>query len=788
MRIKFARTTALILAGAAIALAGCGTSHEDHDSGSIGVALQIAPGVVLNSVSYTITGPGSYLRTGTVNVSGSTVVATTIGGLPVGTGYDITLTATSTDGGTHCMGSATFSVGAGVTTSVSIGLVCHQGATTGSVLINGTINVCAVIDGLSANPAEAQVGGTIALSGLAHDSDAAPAALTYHWTASSGTLSDASVANPSLKCTAAGTATLTLTVSDGDCGDAQAVTVTCSGATGAGGATSAGGAGGKAGTGGDGASGGAAGAAAGGTSGAGGSAGAGGGKAGSSGTAGAAGTAGGSGTAGSPGVGGSSGAAGSSGGGGASGKTIVINEVESNGDAMGDWVELMNVSGATVDISGWKLKDDTDSHAFVVVPSGTTLASGGFYRIYVFQTFGLGAPDMARLFDPSSNLVDSYSWTTHATGTYGRCPDGTGAFVDSTPTPAAANACGGGTGAGGSGGAGGAGGAGGSGLAANEFAWPGTDTVVTVDDLGAFASNLSGLHYQPATASEPAVMWAIQNGPSKLYRLLWNGTTWESDMANSWGAGKTIHYLAGTGDPDSEGVSKAEFADSAIYVSTERDNDNNQVNRFSVLRYDTSDAGIDLTATNEWNLTADLPAMGINLGLEAITYIPDTALVAGGFFDEAASALYDPSRYPNHGAGLFFVGLESNGFIYAYALNHADNSFTRVATFSSGQVAIMDLSYDREVGYLWAQCDNTCNNKATVFKLDTTPASPTLGRFEIGRVFDRPASLPNSNFEGIGIAPESECVAGQKHFFWSDDSALDMHSLRRGSIPCGQFF
>jgi hypothetical protein len=369
--------------------------------------------------------------------------------------------------------------------------------------------------------------------------------------------------------------------------------------------------------------------------------------------------------------------------------------------------------------------------------------------------------------------------------------DGTGPFVDSTPTPGAPNACGGAGGAGGAAGAGGAGGAAGAGgsggLAANEFPWPGTDTVITVDDAGEFVSNLSGLSYQPATATAPAVLWAIQNGPSKLYRLLWNGTTWESDPVDSWGAGKTIHYLDGTGDPDSEGVSKAEFADSSIYVSTERDNDNNQVNRFSVLRYDTDASGTDLTAANDWELTADLPAMGINLGLEAITYVPDTALVAGGFFDEATNAIYDPSSYPNHGTGLFFVGLESNGVIYGYALNHADNSFTRVATFPSGQVSIMDLSYDREVGYLWAQCDNTCGNKATVFRLDVMPTSPTAGRFQIGRVFDRPDSLPDSNFEGIGIAPEAECVAGQKHFFWSDDSALDMHSIRRGSIPCGAF-
>jgi Lamin Tail Domain len=874
MRIDSLRATALTLFVLALGTLGC-SPRGVSGVGSVGIALQLAPGLSLDTISYDITGPAGFERAGTLDVSKSGTVSATIGGLPAGSGFTIVLTSTATNGGTQCMGSASFSVTAHATTGVTVHLLCREPPTTGSVLVNGTINVCPVVDGLSASPAEVLVGGSITLASTAHDTDGAPAALTYHWTASAGTLSDAGAQNPTFTCTAGGSVTVTVAVSDGDCSDSATTTVTCTGAahvvinevesngdpvgdwvelTNAGTATAdisgwklkdnddthafvvvpsgtslaPGGfyfiyvfqtfglgapdmarlfdpadnlvdsfswtthAAGTYGRCPDGTgpfvdatpTQGAPNACGGGTGGAGGAGAAGTGGAGGAGTSGAAGAAGIGG-----GVGGAAGAAGA---GGVAGVTssIVINEVESNGDPVGDWVELTNTGTTTADISGWKLKDNDDTHAFVVVPSGTSLAPGGFYFIYVFQTFGLGAPDMARLFDPAGNLADSYSWTTHAMGTYGRCPDGTGPFVDSAPTQGAPNACGGGAGAGGgAGGAAGVGGAGGSGgLAADEFPWPGTDTVITVDDAGEFASNLSGLSYQPATSTAPAVLWGIQNGPSKLYRLLWNGTTWESDPTNSWGAGKTIHYLDGLGDPDSEGLSQAEFADSSIYVSTERDNDNNQVNRFSVLRYDTNASGTDLTAQNDWELTADLPAMGINLGLEAIAYVPDTALVAGGFFDEATNATYTPASYPNHGTGLFFVGLESNGVIYGYALNHADNTFTRVATFASGQVSIMDLSYDREVGYLWAQCDNTCGNKATVFRLDVTPASPTAGRFEIGRVFDRPDSLPDSNFEGIGIAPEAECVAGQKHFFWSDDSALDMHSIRRGSIPCGAFF
>src|SRR5262249_28377266 len=65
-------------------------------------------------------------------------------------------------------------------------------------------------------------------SAAAHDSDAAPAALSYHWTATAGgTLSAANVPNPTLTCTAGGTVTATLNVTDGDCGDTGSVNGTC---------------------------------------------------------------------------------------------------------------------------------------------------------------------------------------------------------------------------------------------------------------------------------------------------------------------------------------------------------------------------------------------------------------------------------------------------------------------------------------------------------------------------------------------------------------------------------
>src|SRR5262245_11998410 len=56
----------------------------------------------------------------------------------------------------------------------------------------------------------------------------------------------------------------------------------------------------------------------------------------------------------------------------------------------------------------------------------------------------LGSADSARLSDASNMPVDSFSWTSHATTTYGRCPNGTGEFITTNSvTKGATNDCGG---------------------------------------------------------------------------------------------------------------------------------------------------------------------------------------------------------------------------------------------------------------------------------------------------------------------------------------------------------
>jgi hypothetical protein len=449
---------------------------------------------------------------------------------------------------------------------------------------------------------------------------------------------------------------------------------------------------------------------------------------------------------------------------------VRINEIESSGGTPGDWIELYNFGPTTVNLAGFVLKDNDDTHVYTI-PAATTIAAGAYL---VFDeasfVFGLGAPDAVRLFDPAGTLVDTYTWTTHATATYGRCPDGTGAFATTaTSTKATGNSCGGGT--------------------VSTAAWPGSDDVSTVDGTAVFGGNLSGLVYEAAAATTPAVIWGARNGPGSIFRLVFSGNTWTPDAANGWSAGKGLRYPGGTGEPDAEDVTFGGTASAGgLYVVAERDNSSNGISRNSILRYDPAGTGTTLTATNEWNLTSDLPVTGANLGVEGITWIPDAFLVSKGFFDEAANRAYNPADYANHGTGLFFVGVEANGIVYAYALNHTTNTFTRVATFATGFPAgVMALQFDRELNYLWAVCDDGCGGLLATFEINTTAGSPTLGRFALTRQFRRPSTMPNINNEGFAVAPQSECVAGKKFAYWSDDSETGGHSIRRASIPCVPF-
>jgi hypothetical protein len=449
--------------------------------------------------------------------------------------------------------------------------------------------------------------------------------------------------------------------------------------------------------------------------------------------------------------------------------SIRINEVESEGVA--DFIELVNTSEeTTINVSGLVLKDDDDSRT-LAIPAGTSVHPEGYLAVDtdVPGGFALGGSDRARVFLPDGTTqIDGHSWTAHAATSFGRCPDGTGAFV---PTDEVTK--------------------GGFNWCRPASGWPGSESVTAVDEENDLGADVSGLEYEGSGSASPGVLWAVDADDSLLLRLVWDGAKWARDTAEGWSAGKALRYPSGAGAPDAEGLTLTDAgAAGGVFVSSERNNANNTVSRISVLRYDVSGAGTTLTATRQWNLTPDLPAFEPDAGVESVEWVPDSYLVESGFVDQATGLRYDPATYPGHGTGVFFV--EGNGIVYAYALDQTSASFTRVATFASGFQDLLNtgrrvfaaLHWDSAESQLWVVCNWDCHVQSRVFEVETQE-NPAQGSFVPVEYYQRPMGIPSAaSHEGFTIAPASECVNGSRPVFWAQAGNFHDRVLYAGAIFC----
>lgn len=439
---------------------------------------------------------------------------------------------------------------------------------------------------------------------------------------------------------------------------------------------------------------------------------------------------------------------------------VVINEIESNGDAT-DWVEVYNAGAAAVDISGWTVMDDkpADHEAETTpLPAGTVLAAGG-YLVFDQPTdfvFGLGGGDTVTVRDANGKTVAEHVYADHAKGVWARCGD---EFIDvALSTKGAANVCEGG---------------GDDGGELELATWPGSADVRVLDSAPMFLEDSSGLDIQET--ADGTFLWAVDNGEGRIWKLKASADGSVS-MVDGWADGKRVRFqkdaeAPGAAGPDTEGITTD--AEGLVYVASERDNSAKGVNQNKILQVDPNGAGADLVALTEWDLTALLPAVGANLGIEAVEWVPDAALT-GKLFDDEAQTAYDPAAYAGKNAGLFFVAVEDNGGVYAFALT-ADGSAQLVSTIDPGLAGVMALDYDSVLGVLWAVCDDGCHGASAQISLNGT-AEPGIGHFA------RAAGLPDINNEGFATAPASLASNGQRPVWWFADGFAS-EALRTGTLP-----
>jgi Calcineurin-like phosphoesterase len=256
--VKAAIGLAIVLGTSAVGVwqAGCSSSGDSpsavpvsgggapgsgsNGTGQVSIALTLAGGDVINSVTWTLENssgaiiPLGTTNPGTVNTSTSLSINFQIGGIPAGTGDQIILSATTTQGET-CTGTATgITITARATASVAVQMLCTAPAPdAGNLAVTGTASYCGTWTSLAtgATGSEVFVGETITLNAAATGDN--PNNLGYTWTMSNpigvfgaiqptggvGTPGQDEAVGPSdpmtFLCTSAGTTTVTLVVDDG---------------------------------------------------------------------------------------------------------------------------------------------------------------------------------------------------------------------------------------------------------------------------------------------------------------------------------------------------------------------------------------------------------------------------------------------------------------------------------------------------------------------------------------------------------------------------------------------
>lgn len=219
-----------VLFCASLAAPGCSTdTPQAGGTGSLSLELVLAEGIVINAVSWEISGDEMDPMSGLIDTSapGSTA-SVEVFGLPAGQDYLVELVATSEDGEVICQGSAGFEVEIGASTDVMVFLNCKLPERYGAVRVNGKLNVCAQLHKLVVSPLQTSVGNQIDLSAIGTDEDGD--SILYFWTGTGGSIADPNAASTTYTCVEVGEQTITITISDDDfeyCTDDEVFPVTC---------------------------------------------------------------------------------------------------------------------------------------------------------------------------------------------------------------------------------------------------------------------------------------------------------------------------------------------------------------------------------------------------------------------------------------------------------------------------------------------------------------------------------------------------------------------------------
>jgi len=241
-----------------------------------------------------------------------------------------------------------------------------------------------------------------------------------------------------------------------------------------------------------------------------------------------------------------------------------------------------------------------------------------------------------------------------------------------------------------------------------------------------FHEDMSGAFWNPF---EPA-LWVCRNGGtggSKVWKLA-------PDGPGSFRVGTVVGRRAEwTGFGDCEAIALASFDEpNAVFTIDESTS--------SIREWDLSTPTASLQRT--WNLGPFVPTYESGLGVEALAFVPDADLTAGGFVGGDGQP-----RTSAFGTGaLAFVGHQNGGHVYVFDLDRANGDFQFVGEYATGDPETAELAFDPSLGVLWAWHGDG-RNDLEALALRSQAAGP-IRALERLLTYDYPGA---SNAEGFTV-------------------------------------
>ena len=269
--------------------------------------------------------------------------------------------------------------------------------------------------------------------------------------------------------------------------------------------------------------------------------------------------------------------------------------------------------------------------------------------------------------------------------------------------------------------------------------WASATNLTPVAGPGAndFQVDLSGAFWNPVSRR----LWLCRNGPTAATSKVWC-------LREDGLGGFLVDTKPGAGSPnagraewtgfgDAEAITQADLSTDTVFVMAEGE---------EVIRQYTLAVGGVVSLVRQFNTAPHLPVSG-GQGSEGLAFVPDGHLINAGFVGASGTPVVSQRGM----GGLFLVGHQNGGRVYAFDLSATSSAFTFVGSFLTATTELKDLFFDRTIGRLYLLHGNKTVEVATLASTPVGAASADRRLVSVQQYTTIPGMPGGANPEGLAI-------------------------------------